>query len=189
MTLIVQHIPGGIAANLTPFPSLPHPNIEIVVEASRLPSGILRLWFTLRGDTDAIALPKMASGNWTDGLWQHTCFEAFLAGEGQAYREFNLSPSGEWAAYKFTGYRDGMDDAELDPPAINLAGWAGHVSVGADLNLSDPPADDWRLGLSGVIEDKAGAKSYWALAHPPEGPPDFHHPDCFALTLPPPGGA
>ncbi len=39
------------------------------------------------------------------------------------------------------------------------------------------------LALSAVIEEKEGTKSYWALKHPP-GKPDFHHPDCFALTLP-----
>jgi hypothetical protein len=37
----------------------------------------------------------------------------------------------------------------------------------------------WRLGLSALIEETSGRKSYWALAHPP-GKPDFHHADCFA---------
>jgi hypothetical protein len=40
----------------------------------------------------------------------------------------------------------------------------------------------WRVGLSAVIEDTSGRKSYWALAHPP-GKPDFHHEDCFAHEL------
>ena len=35
------------------------------------------------------------------------------------------------------------------------------------------------------MKDVDGGISYWALAHPP-GKPDFHHPDSFALTLPPP---
>jgi len=39
-----------------------------------------------------------------------------------------------------------------------------------------------KLALSAVIEEIDGTKSYWALAHPP-GKPDFHHPDCFTLTL------
>ncbi len=39
-----------------------------------------------------------------------------------------------------------------------------------------------RLGLSAVIEQTDGTKSYWALAHPP-GKPDFHHRDCFAHQL------
>ena len=37
------------------------------------------------------------------------------------------------------------------------------------------------LGLSAILEEEDGTISYWALAHPP-GRPDFHHPDCLALT-------
>jgi hypothetical protein len=33
-----------------------------------------------------------------------------------------------------------------------------------------------------VIEETNGAKSYWALKHPP-GKPDFHHADGFVLEL------
>ena len=47
-------------------------------------------------------------------------------------------------------------------------------------NCADEPLS---IGLSAVIEETDGTKSYWALRHPP-GPPDFHHPDCFALELP-----
>jgi hypothetical protein len=32
-----------------------------------------------------------------------------MAGEGPEYREFNFSPSGEWALYDFRGYRDASD--------------------------------------------------------------------------------
>lgn len=45
-----------------------------------------------------------------------------------------------------------------------------------------------QIALSAVIEEKDGTKSYWALRHPP-GKPDFHHPDCFALTLEAPEAA
>jgi hypothetical protein len=48
--------------------------------------------------------------------------------------------------------------------------------------LSLPGAAVWRLGLSAVIEETSGRKSYWALAHP-KGKPDFHHADCFTLEL------
>ena len=187
MTLAAQPIPGGVAVELTPFPGLAHPDIEIVAEASRLP-GVLRLWFTVRGDIEAMTLPETAAPERRDGLWQRTCFEAFVGGENGGYHEFNLSPSGEWAAYRFDNYREGMAEAELELPAITLAEIAGHVSIGADLVASGLSAGPWRLGLSAVIEDKAGGKSYWALKHPATKP-DFHHPDCFALTLPAPGGA
>ena len=39
------------------------------------------------------------------------------------------------------------------------------------------------VGLSAVIEETSGRKSYWSLAHPP-GKADFHHSDCFAHALP-----
>jgi hypothetical protein len=38
------------------------------------------------------------------------------------------------------------------------------------------------LGLSAVLEEANGRKSYWALAHPP-GKADFHHADCFTLEF------
>jgi hypothetical protein len=56
--------------------------------------------------------------------------------------------------------------------------------IAIDLDRArDLPVDvPWRLGLSAVIEEKGGSKSYWALAHPP-GAPDFHHQEAFALEL------
>jgi hypothetical protein len=53
--------------------------------------------------------------------------------------------------------------------------------------LADPPGHPpgdrpWRLALTAVIEHATGALSYWSLHHPP-GPPDFHHPDGFALKI------
>jgi hypothetical protein len=52
--------------------------------------------------------------------------------------------------------------------------------------IDDPSRADgrrWRAGVSAIIEEADGTKSYWAFAHPP-GEPDFHHPDCFAIELP-----
>src|SRR2546425_12889335 len=51
-------------------------------------------------------------------LWQHTCCEIFIARNGlPGYHEYNLAPSGEWAAYAFARYRDGarLVDEKLDP--------------------------------------------------------------------------
>jgi len=65
----------------------------------------------------------------------------------------------------------------------------GRVALTAWLDVSRLlPEHPEKLGLSAVIEEIDGTKSYWALAHPP-GKPDFHHPDCFALTLPAFGAA
>ena len=103
-------------------------------------------------------------------------------GEG-SYVEFNFSPSSQWAAYRFERYREGMVELELtSPPEIHLDASEGHFALEATVPNAGLAGN---LALSAVIEETDGTKSYWALAHPP-GKPDFHHPACFALTLPPP---
>ena len=112
----------------------------------------------------------------------------FIARAGQpAYHEFNLAPSGEWAAYAFARYRDGalLADEDLDP-RIAVRSSADGLALEASIRLDrlSPVLVRARLALalSAVLEDDAGALSYWALKHPP-GRPDFHHPDAFALEL------
>ena len=53
---------------------------------------------------DRFVIPKLSEPWRADELWQTTCFEAFLrAADGDGYREWNFAPSGNWAAYDFTG--------------------------------------------------------------------------------------
>ena len=168
----------------------------------------------------SLLLPAAAEPERTDGLWEHSCFELFLLDpESGAYLEFNLSPSGQWAAYRFDAYREGRRDLDVARPriltpdraqfALSMAAHLRGIGLDEDsirimlememslpearsqfaLNalLEDPDLGGdtgWRAGVSAVIEETDGTKSYWALAHPP-GPPDFHHPDCFLLELSP----
>ena len=136
---------------------------------------------------EEVALPEASSAKRASNLWQSTCFEVFLKYAGQErYFEFNLSPSQEWAAYAFDSYRSGMHDhpVKFDPEIeIMVDGGRSHFWLATDLPLPEPQNPAFRLGLSTVIEEKDGRKSYWALAHP-EGPPDFHHDTCFAASLP-----
>ena len=115
------------------------------------------------------------------GLWQQTCFEAFIG--DSAYSEFNFSPSSQWAAYDFSGYREGMRERPMgNSPEIGLDASESHFAMEANFDIDGLVG---KVGLSVVIEETNGTKSYWALAHPP-GAPDFHHPTCFAATLPAP---
>jgi hypothetical protein len=141
---------------------------------------------------DNLVLPDPANGERADDLWQTTCFEMFVRLPGEAsYAEYNFSPSSKWAAYAFSGYRDLLDNIHV-PVAPEIYLDAGETWINVEVPLVLPerwanaPLD---VGLSAVIEEVGGTKSFWALAHPPEGPPDFHHPDCFALHLPAPNGA
>lgn len=141
------------------------------------------IWFRFVVDCqlDSLNLPGPLEPERTDGLWQSTCFEAFIGGEN--YSEFNFSPTHQWAAYDFTGYRAGMAARNLSlDPEIGLDASEEHFALEASIDLDGLAG---KLALSAVIEEVDGTKSYWALAHPP-GAPDFHHPACFAASLPAP---
>ena len=102
---------------------------------------------------------------------------------GDGYREYNFAPSGDWAAYRFSGYREGM--MPLDAAAPRIALGRSPAVLALTVTLGDPPLsalDGRRIGLACVLETSSGDCSYWALAHPP-GRPDFHHSRAFALTL------
>ena len=106
-----------------------------------------------------------------------------MAGEGPGYREFNLSPSGEWAVYAFRGYRQGGELALELAPGIVVHRSGDRLELYAEIRaVFLPPGGSLRLGLSAVVEDAHGTLSYWALRHHP-GKPDFHHTDAFALQL------
>ena len=110
-----------------------------------------------------------------------------MAGEGPEYREFNLSPSGEWAVYTFRGYRNASKresvlENELSPEIV-VHKTMDRLQLRTEICQGlVPHGSQLRLGLSAVVEDVDGKLSYWALRHPP-GKPDFHHPDAFALHM------
>lgn len=153
---------------------------EVVRQGSRL-----TLRYALAGAIGDLTIPAPTDPVRTDELWRHTCFEAFVrTTPGDAYVELNLAPSTAWAAYRFTGYREGMAPAHIAAPRIEVLTTASSLALTAAFDLTGLGDDPWRFALSAVIEDAAGARSYWALAHPP-GRPNFHHAAGFVLQLPP----
>jgi hypothetical protein len=164
-------------------PDFPTPAVSAIeVELVRR-GGALLFRYEVAGRIGALLWPALALPERADGLWKHTCFESFI-GAGAGYYELNFSPSGQWAAYRFDGYRSGMSEADMAAPNIAARvagdGWRLEAEAALPADASGP------FGLSAVIEAADGSLSYWALAHPP-GKPDFHHPDCFVLDLPPAG--
>lgn len=149
----------------------------------------LRFSYSITGDLRRLRIPPAAPIQRTDGLWRHTCLEAFVALEGTtAYLEFNFSPSGEWAAYAFRRYRERESpDPQMPAPRISVQTKPHSLSLDARVRLAFPaperPRAPLRLGLCAVVEELGGTLSYWALAHPlPE--PDFHDRAAFTVTLP-----
>ncbi len=144
---------------------------------------LLELNFLIVGDNLRLLLPKPVSykPERGDGLWKHTCFEAFWKPtSGSEYYELNVAPSCEFAVYHFGSYRAGMRDVDPCVPSIFYA--PPNDGTALDVVFAQPFDGPSQLALSAVIEETDGTKSYWALRHPP-GPPDFHHADCFALEL------
>jgi len=127
-----------------------------------------------------IQLPPAAPLGAADGLWQHTCMEAFVSPVLAAhYREFNFSPSGQWAAYCFSAERQRDTNAETRhpiQPTLRMEHTSERFDLWAELPATAlPPASRLCLGLSAVIETRDGHRCYWALHHPRPDRPDFHH--------------
>lgn len=164
---------------LYPHPDFPSAVDRIEVKVTRFAPQLLGLRYFVFGPLDRLVLPSAAEAPARrDELWKSTCFEAFVRGEGEAYLELNFAPSGDWAAYCFTGYREGMVDA----PVTNPRGtWMSGGVMAAEVEL--PLEGPWQLAITAVIEERDGTKSYWSAEHGP-GNPDFHADAGFVVALP-----
>lgn len=121
-----------------------------------------------------------------DELWTTTCLELFLAEEGATpYWEVNLAPSGNWNLYRLSAYRQNLTP---EPAVASLPFDVAHpvdglsLALNLDLRLLLPPGRPLELALSAVLEDKAGAITYWALHHP-AAQADFHRREGFAMRV------
>lgn len=167
-------------------PSHPANALSAITARARFTAaGELLLAYRILGDLAALRIPPPATSGPADGLWQHTCLEAFVAAvDAENYREFNFSPSGQWAAYRFTGYRE--RDTVFVPyaaPTIDFQPLSDGFELRATVPAALVPAgQSLQLGLTAVIEAADGSKSYWALSHCARQP-DFHLRQSFALTL------
>jgi hypothetical protein len=172
---------------LFPHPaSPPSPVREIGFSAGR-DGSYLEFSFRLAGDLGALSLPEPREPARVDGLWRHTCFEIFVGRAASTeYVEYNFSPSGEWAAYHFTGYRADMQPHEwtVTPRFATQIENETLVMTGTvDVRWLTPSRGGApRLGVTAVIEDRAGGLSYWALKHPSDKP-DFHDANGFIIDL------
>lgn len=189
-----------------------HPPVRVRAVTARVLSYDAN-WCVLRWKVEGagdLMVPRFAGQGWQDGLWQATCFELFamralcpfplsahpeqgggveMVADAMAYSEFNFSPSERWAAYDFDGYRSGMMIRAMARGPVTTPRRGGDVLL-CDVAIPAPslPPLPWRYGLTAVLEEAGGVKSYWAVAHAREIP-DFHHPACLGAWLAAPDGA
>lgn len=175
---------------LIPHPD--HPALSVSQVEARVigsDSNWLRVRWRIEG-SQKLVVPPFAGKGRADGLWETTCFELFLKPEGgSAYVELNLSPSERWNAYDFAAYRWGMEPRPFPrEPECTMRQGSSFAIFDAAIPITALPQEECAMGMTAVIEELGGVKSYWALVHP-EGAPDFHAPACFTATLPAPGAA
>jgi hypothetical protein len=177
-------------AALACHPETPSQSVNTIeARLSRVHGGGVLITYSLEGQISRLSLPAQSAPRRVDGLWQHTCFEAFMSVEAAPkYYEFNFAPSGQWAAYAFQRYRDGGPLPQASDPQITVRTCTDRFELDALIHgqsfLALPMNARLLLGLSAVIEENDGLVSYWALKHPP-GPPDFHHASAFVLKWEP----
>lgn len=164
-------------------PATPARGIEAVTGRLTPEADWVRLRWRIDG-AQGLVVPPFAGKGRADNLWQTTCFELFVANPaGEGYAEFNLSPSERWAAYDFTARREGMSErAAPREPVCTMRVGETMAIFDAAIPRAALPAMPWRCGISAVIEEEGGHKSYWALTHAGEAP-DFHDPACFTLAV------
>ena len=119
-------------------------------------------------------------------LWERTCFEFFLKiKDTTKYWEFNLSPSGNWNVFRFSGYRSNIaEENAFKALPFNVFRNTESLIVEANINLNQIVSADRKLevAISTVVEDKERKLSYWALTHP-RNKADFHHPNSFTIKV------
>jgi len=170
-----------------PFALIPFapPPVALSIEGEVRREGRgLRADYRLRGELAAIAVPpRAARPERRDELWRATCFELFLsAGEGTGYCEVNCSPSGDWNAYSFSDYRQGMTVADVTRFNCWRRTSGDTLSLSFAIEFADAISDESLIGVSAVILHQSGETGYWALAHT-GAKPDFHRGDARRLRL------
>ena len=117
-----------------------------------------------------------------DGLWNQTCFEAFLNPVGMmSYYEFNFSLNPAWRCYQFDRYRHPQPPKVAVDFAIRSIVWDQFESKLKVQVENHTKFKKFKVGLTAVLEGIDGTKFYCALAH--KGPKaDFHLLDSFTLA-------
>ena len=178
------------ACRLIPFERSISPGVQISAELVWRREGWLELSYGILARAakgiDVLKLPVglndgLQQGQRKDELWTTTCFEAFIAAPGeQRYWEVNLAANGDWAVYRFDGYRSGQTQQELSmPPTVRLQRGVHQLRLDARIALKPwwTPGVCPDLALTAVIDRGQEGLSHWALSHGRKA--DFHDRSTF----------
>ena len=116
------------------------------------------------------------------GLWNQTCFEAFLKPVGtEQYYEFNFSFKPAWMIFHFERYRFPQPPIASKDFEMKSMKWEStNCKLTVEL-INKTKHKKFNIGLAAILEEKQGIKHYCALAHT-GSKPDFHLSDSFTLV-------
>lgn len=166
--------------SLVPHPAFAPGTVEkVTVRWGGVGNHQVMLRFRVDGSEDLV-VPQPNGNGRCDDLWKSTCCELFLALPDGRYREFNFSPTGQWAAYEFKGYRTRRSDFEpVIRPIISCDVGRRVFTLTVFLDKGEFKGVE-RVSLCAVVEERRRRMSYWAARHL-DLQPDFHNPACFVL--------
>ncbi|HXD09887.1 MAG TPA: DOMON-like domain-containing protein [Anaerolineales bacterium] len=173
---------------LIPYPASNIPALEITGTVLRIDNQIALRYFVRGDEVRKILFPDTSSFPARhDDLWQATCFEFFIAIEGQPqYWEFNMSPSRDWNVYAMDAYRQVNMREEFAFTQLPFEFRKTNADVLLDISLDLNPVvqseNSLEIGVTTIIQTNDGNETYWALAHPGEQA-DFHLRESFILEL------
>lgn len=161
-------------------------NFSVKANLLKTSSQTLFIEFLIHGPIDLISWPSseaphpdtstLLPGGRKDELWKSTCLEAFFSSgtkNEDPYAEINCSPNGDWNAYSFQSYREGMMPSSEISVHLTQKKSNEHTAQFWVEIQSTAPLNIHSVGLSMVMEFTTGEKSYWALRHP-ASVADFH---------------
>lgn len=167
---------------LSPHPGRPCGVVDEVGVELEIEPRVVRVRYAIATDLGRLRVPSPEAPLDPERLWAHTCCELFVAAaQGDAYAEWNFSPTGQIARFEFDGYRSRRPSQAPVAAESSVCVEPGVLRIDATVPLPAWLGDAGRLGPTAVIEDADGGHSYWALRHPGDQP-DFHHRDGLALA-------
>ena len=144
---------------------------------------LLHIEYVISDDWQKVKIPsKSNSCDRQDGLWETTCLEFFIGiVDSPIYWEFNLSPSGCWNVYRFTGYREGMEiETAFENLPFEFIQQSDRLLLQIQIDTTQivKKSQALEIAITTVIEEQEGNISYWALKHSGKQA-DFHLRDSF----------
>ncbi len=165
--------------SLIPYNPTSAPAVSIDSELNTNQDSIF-ISYKLTGNLSSIDLGKDSPNHArVIKLWEKTCFELFIKNQKDSYVEFNFSPEFEWNAFYFVKKGDSLTEyARIDAVKIDILASLEVFHLIVEIDKKKFPdgffdGNELSAGITGVIKEKSGNLSYWALSHE-DTRPNFH---------------